>query len=250
MRRALANACLVLAAASVLVACGGGGDDEATPPDRPPLDSPPDPGPVPETDGLTDARRDEIAASTVRIDGIACGSTSEGSGFAVTEELIVTNAHVVLGLERPTVETLDGAVLEGRVVAFDAVLDLAVIRLEGADFTPLPLGTAPDGTIGAVFGWERGPVVDPTPFRVDRPVTVRIEAVGRDDRIERPSWLLAAEIEAGDSGAAVVDEDGVVVGVAYATTTRGSSVAYAVRAEALEELLAAGFNDNLIVPDC
>ena len=186
----------------------------------------------------------------MRVSGIACGRTSEGSGFAVSEQLLATNAHVVLGLPEPTIETIDGAAVAGRVVAFDAVLDLALIEVDDVAFVPLPLGTAPDGTVGAVFGWEPGPEVDPTPFRVDRPVTVRIEAVGRTDRIERPSWLLAAEIEAGDSGAAVVDDAGVVVGVAYATTSRGSSVAYAVRADALAELVDAGFNDNLIVPDC
>ena len=77
---------------------------------------------------------------------------------------------------------------------------------------------------GAVFGWEPGPTVDPTPFRIDRPVTVRIEAVASDERIERRSWLLAARIEAGDSGAALIDPTGTVVGVAYATTARGAAL--------------------------
>ena len=101
-----------------------------------------------------------------------------------------------------------------------------------------------------MFGWEEGPLVDPTPFRIDRPVTVRIEAVGSDERIERRSWLVAAQIEAGDSGAALIDGSGTVVGVAYATTTRGSSVAYAVRAVRLEALIDDGFNANLAIPDC
>ena len=186
----------------------------------------------------------------MRVTGIACGSTTEGSGFAVGGDLIATNAHVLVGLDTPTIELGDGTSLAGDIVAFNVIDDLALIRVHGADFEPLPLGPADDGTVGAVFGWEPGPTVDPTPFRIDRPVTVRIEAVASDERIERRSWLLAARIEAGDSGAALIDPTGTVVGVAYATTTRGSSVAYAVRAERLEALIAEGLDADLVVPDC
>ncbi len=235
----------------VVLAAGCGSDTSGEPPARrPPLASPPDPGPPPNSDGLSADVRQDVARSTVRVTGIACGSTTEGSGFAVGRELIATNAHVLVGLGTPTIELGDGRSLDGEIIAFNAIDDLALIRARGADFEPLPLGPAEDGTVGAVFGWEPGPTVDPTPFRIDRPVTVRIEAVASDERIERRSWLLAARIEAGDSGAALVDTTGTVVGVAYATTTRGSSVAYAVRAERLEALITEGLDADLVVPDC
>ncbi len=244
-----AMAALLAAAALLLGACGGDSDASA-PPDRPPLGSPPDPGEVPEHDGLSDTLREDVLASTVRISGFACGRSSEGSGFAVADHLVVTNAHVIVGLDEPMIELADGTEVAGLPVAFDPVADLAILRVDGVDFDPLPLGTAADHTIGAVFGWERGPTPEPTPFRIDRPVTVRIEAVASTERIERRSWLLAAYIESGDSGAALVDDRGVVVGIAYATTTRGSGVGYATRASELETLIATGFNDNLVVPDC
>ena len=246
MRRLLS----ILLVGVVLAAGCGSGTSIESPSGRPPLASPPDPGRPPETDGLTADVRDDVAPSTVRITGIACGSATEGSGFAVGGDLIATNAHVLVGLDTPTIELGDGTSLDGDIVAFNVIDDLALIRVHGADFEPLPLGPAEDGTVGAVFGWEPGPTVDPTPFRIDRPVTVRIEAVASDERIERRSWLLAARIEAGDSGAALVDPSGTVVGVAYATTTRGSSVAYAVRAERLEALITAGLDADLVVPDC
>ncbi|HBH75903.1 MAG TPA: hypothetical protein DDY35_05515 [Acidimicrobiaceae bacterium] len=246
MRRLLS----ILLVGVVLAAGCGSGTSIESPSGRPPLASPPDPGRPPETDGLTADVRDDVAPSTVRITGIACGSATEGSGFAVGGDLIATNAHVLVGLDTPTIELGDGTSLDGDIVAFNVIDDLALIRVHGADFEPLPLGPAEDGTVGAVFGWEPGPTVDPTPFRIDRPVTVRIEAVASDERIERRSWLLAARIEAGDSGAALVDPSGTVVGVAYATTTRGSSVAYAVRAERLEALIAEGLDPDLIVPGC
>lgn len=240
-------AAVMLAFSMVLAACGS---DASPEPDRPPLGSPPDPGDVPESDGLSDDLRDRVVASTVRVSGVACGRSTEGSGFAVADNLVVTNAHVIVGLDEPTVQLLDGTELSAVPVAFDPVADLAVLRVDGAAFVPLPLGTAPDHTVGAVFGWERGPVVEPTPFRIDRPVTVRIEAVGTNERIERKSWLVAAFIESGDSGAALVDDDGVVVGIAYATTTRGAGVGYAIRASELEALIAEGFDDNPVIPGC
>ena len=235
----------------VVLAAGCGSETSAeSPAERPPLASPPDPGPPPDTDGLTADVRQDVARSTVRVTGIACGRTTEGSGFAVGRDLIATNAHVLVGLDTPTVELGDGTSMDGEIVAFNVIDDLALIRVRGTDFEPLPLGPADNGTVGAVFGWEPGPTVDPTPFRIDRPVTVRIEAVASDERIERRSWLLAARIEAGDSGAALIDSTGTVVGVAYATTTRGSSVAYAVRAERLGALITEGLDPDLVVPDC
>ena len=246
MRRRLS----ILLVGAVLAAGCGSGTSIESPSGRPPLASPPDPGRPPDTDGLTADVRDDVAQSTVRVTGIACGRATEGSGFAVGGDLIATNAHVLVGLDTPTIELGDGTSLAGDIVAFNVIDDLALIRVHGADFEPLPLGPAGDGTVGAVFGWEPGPTVDPTPFRIDRPVTVRIEAVASDERIERRSWLLAARIEAGDSGAALIDPTGTVVGVAYATTTRGSSVAYAVRAERLEALITEGLDADLVVPDC
>jgi S1-C subfamily serine protease len=245
MRRLLSVLLVVVLAAG----CGSDASGEP-PPGRPPLASPPDPGPPPDEDGLTANERDDVARSTVRVTGIACGRTTQGSGFAVGGDLVATNAHVLVGVDKPTVELGDGTGLDGEIVAFNVIDDLALIRVRGADFEPLPLGPADDGTVGAVFGWEPGPTVDPTPFRIDRPVTVRIEAVASDERIERHSWLLAAQIEAGDSGAALIDTTGTVVGVAYAATTRGSSVAYAVRTERLEALIEKGLKTDLIVPDC
>ncbi len=225
---------------------------EADAPDstRPPIQSPPDPGEIPAFDGLDPVLRDQVAASTFRVSGIACGRSSEGSGFAVTDSLVATNAHVILGVEAPELELPDGERLVTRPVAFDADRDLALLRVEARTLAPLPLGTAEDGTVGALFGWEAGPEVDPTPFRIDRPVTVRIEAVGSEERIERRSWLLAADVEEGDSGAALVDEDGMVVGIAYATTTRGAGVAYAVRASELTDLIAEGFDSTVTIPEC
>lgn len=225
---------------------------------RPPLDDPPDPGPVPDDHGLSGAELAAAVESSVRVYGPACrGIVREGSGFAVADgDLVVTIAHLMVGMDEPTVELHDGRELDAVLVAFDPVNDLAVLRVSGAGLRPLPLSEAvPDGTVGAVLAWEAEGSPDPTPFRIDRPVTVRTEIVNGDERIERQSWLLAAQTEVGDSGAALVagvDGRTTAVGVAWGASRRGGGgVAYATRAGPLAALLASSDLDQPAgVPDC
>lgn len=233
--------------------CGGPGTEPvAAPPDvRPPLDDPPDPGSVPEHDGLSDGRRAEIVAATVRITGASCGIDVEGSGFAVAPDLVATVAHVLVGIEDPLVETVSAADLDATVVAFDPENDLALLRVPDADLEPFELGDAPDGSVGVLVGWEDAGEPDPTPYRIDRPVMVRIDVVAEDGRVERPSWLLAADVDSGDSGAALVDQSGDVVGIAYATTRRDAGVGYATRASELQHLLdTTDLTSEVEIPPC
>lgn len=246
-RRSVAPALLGLAAVTTLVlaACGDdtvGADTSAA--------TPADEG-VPADHGLDDETLATVLASTTAVDGVACGRLASGSGFAVTEDLVVTSAHVVVGIEEIRVHTFDGRMLTGTPVAFDPDADLAIVRVDDAGFTPLPLAAdAAPGTTGVVVGWERGPFADPTPYRIQRRVTVRIERVGDTLRVERPAWLVAADIDVGDSGAALVDRTGEVIGVAFATSIAGEGVGYAVRSSAVGELLANGLDDNPVIPDC
>lgn len=233
-----------VAALAALVLLGAACGDDA------PTTEPPGTG-IPETHGLSEAMLARVLPSTVGIEGVACGRLASGSGFALTENLVVTNAHVILGIDEIVVHTVDGRELAGTPVAFDPDDDLALLDVDSGGFTPLPLtDTAPPGSTGVLVGWESGPAADPTPYRVDRAVTVRIETVGGTERVERPAWLVAAEIDVGDSGAALIDRTGEVIGVAFATSTLGEGVGYAVRSSAIEQLVAAGTDPNLVIPGC
>lgn len=217
---------------------------------RPPLSDPPDPGPPPANDGLPSDVLNRVIASSVLVSGVACGRQMNGSGFAVGPDLIATAAHVIIGIESITVTTLDGRTIDAIPVLFDTVDDLAVLRAADADLVPLSLGDAADGTVGAVLAWEPDPRPDPTPFRIDRPVIVRVSEVAGTNKVERPSWLMAAEIELGDSGAALVDSSGTAVGVVSSTTRRNAGVAYATRAAVLIEKLTGDLNTRVEVAGC
>lgn len=201
----------------------------------------PDTGTPPEATELSDETVARVAQSTVRVQGEACGRIQNGSGFAAGQELVVTNAHVVAGVESPTVERPDGRRLAAQLVHFDDNRDLALLRVPGLGQAPLPVATAAVGASAAVFGHPGGQV----DLRV-APATIsdRQIAVGRDlyddERTRREIFFLAARLQPGDSGGALVNIDGAVVGVAFAIAPDRSSTAYALTEGELNAALQGG----------
>jgi S1-C subfamily serine protease len=127
------------------------------------------------------------------------------------------------------VERPDGQRLPARLVHFDDNRDIALLRVPGLGQAPLSVAAADVGEAAAVFGHPGGQI----DVRV-APATIsdRQIAVGRDlynnERTRREIFFLAARLQPGDSGAALVDVDGAVVGVAFAIAPDRSSTAYAL----------------------
>jgi S1-C subfamily serine protease len=209
----------------------------------------PDPGTVPEESGLSTAVADQAVQSTVKVTGQACSRIQEGSGFFVDDDLVVTNAHVVAGEDDTEVELADGRVLSAEVVAFDPARDLAVLRTDG-EAAALPLRDAETGDIGGVFGHPGGGGLEVSPFRVAEQIT----ASGRDiyDRsgTERDVLVLAASLAPGDSGSALIDPAGSVIGVAFAVAPDEPGVAYALAVSELEAVLAGDLSRERDTGDC
>ena len=181
---------------------------------------------------------DRVIASTVRVSGQGCGRILTGSGFAADTETIVTNAHVVAGVDNLSVVRPDGRRLSATVVVFDPNRDLAVLSVPGLGQEPLPVGTADIGTDGAVFGHPGGQeAVEVSPARIE----AAISALGRDlygaQNIRREIYVLATQLEPGDSGGALVDPVGQVVGVAFAVAPDQPATAYALATEELNAVL-------------
>jgi S1-C subfamily serine protease len=180
-----------------------------------------------------------VERSIVKVAGPACGRVQAGSGSVVGPDLVVTNAHVVAGMSKVSVETLDGVDRPGTVVAFDPRNDLALVSLPGLDRPALPIRAGRDGDVGAALGFPGGGNLKVSPFRIDR----HLDASGRDiygeERVERNLLVLAADLEPGDSGGALVAPDGALVGVAFAIAPDQPGTAYGIRTDELASLLAA-----------
>lgn len=211
----------------------------------------PNTGPAPETVALPPAVIESVRASTVKVEGVACRRTQDGSGFVVDEGLVVTNAHVVAGERRTNVITVGGATLPATVVAFDAGRDLALLRVPRLSARPLPLAEAHVGDIGAVFGHPGGQAaIEISPAAVRR----EISAIGRDLYDQRSTrrqvLVLAAQLAQGDSGGALINYKGEVIGVAFAIAPDKPDTAYALHTSELRAVLAQPHLDAVETGGC
>lgn len=199
----------------------------------------PEVGPPPGVSGIDAEVIAAVAASTVQVEGRACSRVQEGSGFVVEPGVVVTNAHVVAGEDATEVILADGARADADVVLFDPDRDLAVLTVADLAIRPLPIGDVDVGGTGAVFGHPGGGPLEISPFAVEE----EVEAMGRDlydsRDTRRQVLILASDLAPGDSGAALVDTVGSVVGVAFAVAPDQAGTAYALSAEELLATLAA-----------
>ena len=239
-------ACLSIWLLAVLVmGTGGGAGGTVVPamtiPDVSPsvvIIQPADTVNVPDRHGIDPTLLERVAASTVRVRGLDCRSAQFGTGFVVAPDLIATGAHVVAGIAAPIV-ILRGTYVSTRVVAFDPVSDLALLRPTGdvelGD--PLVLGEPRRGAVGAVlaYGDDDGPVV--LPVLVERLIRATGEDIYGQPAGGRDAIELLANIVSGHSGAPVVDADGLVVGILFSRLRGGGSVAYAVQSGELATLI-------------
>lgn len=170
------------------------------------------------------------APSVLRITSVGCGRITSGSGFVAAPGLVITNAHVVAGVDRPLVQDSRGS-RRTSVVLFDPRLDVAVLRTSGLAGAPLTLmrGVAGRGQVGAVLGYPGG-----GPF-VAQPGAVRSvfeNAVGRDiysrDLVSRDVYQLDSSVHPGNSGGPFVSSNGQVIGVVFASSLMNPDIAYAL----------------------
>jgi len=150
------------------------------------------------------------AASVVRISGIACGLGIEGSGWIAGAALVVTNAHVVAGIDRPSVDRQDGRSHAATVVVFDPKNDLAVLRVPGLDGRPLRLAEPESGAAVALVGYpENGPLTR-TPGRLGETGDfLSRDAYGRGP-VRKSVTAIRGVVRPGNSGGPGIDAQGRV----------------------------------------
>ncbi len=197
-------------------------------------------GPPPDDLAVPPAVLERATASTVRVTARGCDARFDGSGVAIDDGLVLTNAHVVAGSESVELRRPDGVVRPGRVVAFDADRDLALISVPDLGQAPLALASAEPRDEVAVIGYPGGQAQPRiAPVRIQQ----RRTALGRDiygvQETERQVLFLSAELRRGDSGAPLIDPQGQVVGIVFAVSPDQPSSAYALDRREVDAILAA-----------
>jgi S1-C subfamily serine protease len=171
------------------------------------------------------------AASVVRINGTAyaCGQNQSGSGFVISKDRIVTNAHVVAGVQQPVVQAPNGQTLDGRIVYFDPQNDLAIIAVSGLQAPVLSLGSTLNVDDKAVVdGYPYGGPFTTGGAQVLAHSTENVENIYSNARTARDLYTLAADIEPGNSGGPLLEQNGTIAGIVFAKSSTDADLGYAM----------------------
>lgn len=144
-----------------------------------------------------------------------------GSGVIYTSDgYIMTNNHVVENASEVQVTLYDNRKLRARVIGTNPKTDLAVLKIEGNDFPTLEIADSDAAEIG---DWV---LAVGNPFELRSTVTAgiisakgrSIRLLGGGDAIE--SFIQTdAAVNPGNSGGALVDQDGALLGINTAIAT-------------------------------
>lgn len=197
--------------------------------------------PAPSGDSVTDAASRAATRSTVKIEGIAFvdgrRQGQEGTGFVYADEHVMTNAHVVAGVDTPAVQIGGaGRAYRATVVLFDPGKDVAVLNVPGLRAPTLDFTDAAERGDGAVVaGYPEDGGLDL------RAATVagRIRATGQDiygdGIVTRDIYQVRSVVRPGNSGGPLLDTAGHVFGVVFARSTTDATTGYVLTADEVRD---------------
>nr|WP_202539743.1 MarP family serine protease [Streptomyces sp. SID8379] len=183
--------------------------------------------------------------SIVKVVGQApsCGKVVEGTGFVFSDRRVMTNAHVVGGVDEPTVQIGgEGVKYDAKVVLYDwkrdiAVLDVPSLKAPALQFTQTD---AQRGGGAIVAGFPENGAYDVRPARVRG----RIDASGPDiyhrGTVERDVYSLYATVRQGNSGGPLLTPEGKVYGVVFAKSLDNEQTGYALTGDEIRTDITRG----------
>jgi putative serine protease PepD len=188
---------------------------------------------------------DLVAAVTPSVVTIATsvrGGTAEGSGVVVRADgLVVTNNHVIAESTGPIRVTFsDGRVAQASVTSTDDTHDLALLKVSVGGLTPLTLGDS-----GALqVGDEVFALGNPLGLGISVSEGI-VSALDRSLSNESGQGGLIqtdAAVNEGNSGGALIDDAGQLIGITNAIATSGTStgnlgVAFAIPSAQIRSFL-------------
>lgn len=178
---------------------------------------------------LTRARR-----GIVKVQGIATGCRKhiEGTGFVYAQNKIMTNAHVVAGVDQ-NLQVTDylNNTHPARVVLYNPDRDIAILHVSGLNLPILRFdGTAEKGDDAIVAGFPHGQgyTLDEARIRVQQ----KAEGLNIYERktVVRDVYAIRGLVRQGNSGGPLLTTDGKVYGVIFAAATDQRETGYALTA--------------------
>ncbi len=173
-----------------------------------------------------------------------CGQGVEGSGFLYQPDRLMTNAHVVAGVDAPHV-VLEDREVAAEVVLYDADLDVAVLAVPGLGLGSLTFDrSAGAGQAGAVLGYPEDGPYDVQGARIRERQRLRSPDIYGEGTVVRDVFSVRSDVRPGNSGGPLVSTAGQVTGVVFAASVTDTSTGYALTAEQVSEAAARGIANS------
>ena len=185
----------------------------------------------------------QVSGSVVKVSGDApsCARGINGSGFVYADERVMTNAHVLAGIDDPRV-LAEGDSYAARIVYVDEQVDVAVLAVPGLPQLPLALAATERGS-GAdaiIMGYPGGGDLQVGAARVRDLSEIRGPNFRADGTVSREVYSLFGDVRSGNSGGPLLSIDGSVLGVVFASAIDDPATGYALSASQVATAAAQG----------
>lgn len=150
------------------------------------------------------------------------GITPLGSGVIMSNNgYIITNFHVIENAEQIIVALQDGRIFNASSIGSDRLVDIAVLKIESSNIPVIPINLAREPKIGDVV------LAIGNPYNIGQTITQGIiSATGRDglSPLRRQNFIQTdASINHGNSGGALVNTKGELVGINTLTFSKSNT---------------------------
>ena len=186
-----------------------------------------------------DVQRAERSVFKVRGEN-DCGRGVEGSGFLYGPDRVMTNAHVVAGVDKPVVLVGDTE-KPATVVYYDPETDIAVLAIDGEDgpFLRFDREGRPNEP-AAVLGYPQDGPYNVQAARIRGEQRLRSPDIYGNGTVVREVYSLRALVRPGNSGGPLVSSAGTVIGVIFAASVTDGDTGYALTADQVADAAAGG----------
>ncbi|GLW51084.1 hypothetical protein Stsp02_67450 [Streptomyces sp. NBRC 14336] len=191
----------------------------------------------PTGDSVTAAATSAAKLSTVKIEGVAGTQGREGSGFVYAARHVMTNAHVVAGIDEPSVRVGGvGRSYASRVVLFDPDKDVAVLYVPELKAPVLEWEDDADrGDSAVVAGYPEDGALNLQAATVASRVRATGQNIYNDRNVTREIYSIRSTVRPGNSGGPLLTTDGRVFGVVFARSTSDAETGYVLTAAEVAE---------------
>lgn len=173
-----------------------------------------------------------------------------GTGFALKDNCVVTNYHVVEGAKSISIRGINGSFTKSYsadVIATDKYNDLAILKVNGVT---IPSANIPYSikTNTAEVGEEIFVLGYPLTATMGDEIKLTTGVVSSRSGFQGDVSLyqISAPIQPGNSGGPLFDSKGNIIGIVSAKHTGAENVGYAIKASYLRNLVESSINHDIL----